>query len=84
MLIDHSIGPVWEANHVWLIYILVIWWTGFPGAIAAAMTTLFIPVAAPITVTSYQAKWPVTERPTDAPAQTSLVQLRSRSSRTAV
>jgi cytochrome d ubiquinol oxidase subunit II len=23
VLIDHSIGPVWEANHVWLIYILV-------------------------------------------------------------
>ena len=44
-LIDHSIGPVWEANHVWLIYILVIWWTGFPTAFAAAMTTLFIPMA---------------------------------------
>ena len=28
--IDRSIGPVWEANHVWLIYILVFWWTGFP------------------------------------------------------
>jgi cytochrome bd ubiquinol oxidase subunit II len=43
-LVDHSIGPVWEANHVWLIYILVIWWTGFPSAFAAAMTTLFIPL----------------------------------------
>ena len=43
-LIDHSIGPVWEANHVWLIYMLVIWWTGFPTAFAAAMTTLFIPM----------------------------------------
>ena len=43
-LIDHSIGPVWEANHVWLIYILVMWWTGFPTAFAAAMTTLFIPM----------------------------------------
>jgi cytochrome d ubiquinol oxidase subunit II len=43
-LVDHSIGPVWEANHVWLIYILVIWWTGFPAAFAAAMTTLFIPL----------------------------------------
>ena len=30
-LVDNSIGPVWEANHVWLIYILVMWWTGFPG-----------------------------------------------------
>jgi cytochrome bd-type quinol oxidase subunit 2 len=23
-LIEHSIGPVWEANHVWLIFVLVI------------------------------------------------------------
>jgi cytochrome d ubiquinol oxidase subunit II len=44
LLVDHSIGPVWEANHVWLIYILVIWWTGFPSAFAAATTTLFIPL----------------------------------------
>ncbi|MFN3007984.1 cytochrome d ubiquinol oxidase subunit II [Mycolicibacterium wolinskyi] len=43
-LVDHSIGPVWEANHVWLIYILVIWWTGFPRSFAAATTTLFIPL----------------------------------------
>lgn len=45
VLIDHSIGPVWEANHVWLIYILVIWWTAFPGAFAAATTTLMLPLA---------------------------------------
>jgi cytochrome bd ubiquinol oxidase subunit II len=43
-LVDHSIGPVWEANHVWLIYVLVMWWTGFPTSFAAAMTTLFIPM----------------------------------------
>jgi cytochrome d ubiquinol oxidase subunit II len=43
-LIDHSIGPVWEANHVWLIYILVIWWTGFPTAFAATTSTLFVPL----------------------------------------
>ena len=42
-LIDRSIGPVWEANHVWLIYVLVMWWTGFPAAFAATTTTLFIP-----------------------------------------
>ncbi len=44
-LIDHSIGPVWEANHVWLIYVLVMWWTGFPRAFSAATTTLFTPFA---------------------------------------
>jgi cytochrome d ubiquinol oxidase subunit II len=43
-LIDHSIGPVWEANHVWLIYVLVMWWTGFPSAFAAAMGTLIVPM----------------------------------------
>jgi cytochrome bd ubiquinol oxidase subunit II len=43
-LIDHSIGPVWEANHVWLIYVLVMWWTGFPGSFAAAMSTLILPM----------------------------------------
>ncbi|HET6736381.1 cytochrome d ubiquinol oxidase subunit II [Mycobacterium sp.] len=48
-LVDHSIGPVWEANHVWLIYILVIWWTAFPEAFAAAMTTLFIPLMLALT-----------------------------------
>ena len=43
-LVDHSIGPVWEANHVWLIYVLVIWWTGFPESFAAAMSTLALPL----------------------------------------
>ncbi len=43
-LVDHSIGPVWEANHVWLIYVLVIWWTAFPEAFAAAMSTLVLPL----------------------------------------
>jgi cytochrome d ubiquinol oxidase subunit II len=43
-LIDHSIGPVWEANHTWLIFCLVLLWSGFPAAFAAIMTTLFIPL----------------------------------------
>ena len=41
--IDRSIGPVWEANHVWLIYILVFMWTAFPTAFSALMSTLFVP-----------------------------------------
>ncbi|MCP2277880.1 cytochrome d ubiquinol oxidase subunit II [Nocardia amikacinitolerans] len=45
VLIDHSIGPVWEANHVWLIYILVFLWTAYPSAFAAIMTTLFVPMS---------------------------------------
>lgn len=43
-LIDHSIGPVWEANHVWLIYVLVMWWTGFPESFASTMSTLIVPL----------------------------------------
>ncbi len=43
-LIDHSIGPVWEANHVWLIYVLVMWWTAFPESFAATMSTLILPL----------------------------------------
>jgi cytochrome bd ubiquinol oxidase subunit II len=42
-LIDHAIGPVWEANHVWLIFVLVFLWTGFPEAFAQLMRTLAIP-----------------------------------------
>lgn len=42
-LIDHAIGPVWEANHVWLIFVLVFLWTGFPDAFAQLMRTLAIP-----------------------------------------
>jgi cytochrome d ubiquinol oxidase subunit II len=43
-LIDHAIGPVWEANHTWLIFCLVILWTGFPDAFSAITTTLYIPL----------------------------------------
>lgn len=42
--IDRSIGPVWEANHVWLIFILVYLWTAFPKAFAAIVTALFVPL----------------------------------------
>jgi cytochrome d ubiquinol oxidase subunit II len=44
-LIDWAIGPVWEANHVWLIFMLVTLWTAFPEAFASAMSTLFIPLS---------------------------------------
>jgi cytochrome d ubiquinol oxidase subunit II len=43
-LIEHAIGPVWEANHVWLIFVLVVLWTAFSGAFAAVVTTLYIPL----------------------------------------
>ncbi|MDQ2676157.1 MAG: cytochrome d ubiquinol oxidase subunit II [Actinomycetota bacterium] len=43
-MVKRSMGPVWEANHVWLIFVLVIMWTCFPPAFAAIMETLYVPI----------------------------------------
>jgi len=43
-LIQHSLTPVWEANHVWLIFILVVLWSAFPEAFGAIMSTLYVPL----------------------------------------
>lgn len=44
-LVDHSIGPVWEANHVWLIFVLVYLWTGFPRAFVQVVSALYVPLS---------------------------------------
>jgi len=44
MTIQRSLTPVWEANHVWLIFILVVLWTAFPTAFSAIFTTLYVPL----------------------------------------
>jgi cytochrome bd ubiquinol oxidase subunit II len=44
-LIQRSLTPVWEANHVWLIFVIVILWTAFPLAFSAIFTTLYVPLA---------------------------------------
>src|SRR4051794_3459358 len=44
-VIDHSIAPVWEANHVWLIFVFVVLWTCFPTAYASITLTLFVPLS---------------------------------------
>lgn len=43
-LVEHSIGPVWETNHVWLIFVIVLMWTGIPSVFAAVASTLYIPL----------------------------------------
>jgi len=43
-LVERAIGPIWEANHVWLILVIVVLFTGFPVAFAAVSTTLFVPL----------------------------------------
>src|SRR3989454_8278652 len=42
--IADAIGPIWEANHVWLILVIVLLFTGFPGGFATMMTALNIPM----------------------------------------
>ncbi len=43
-LIAQALAPIWEANHVWLILILVLLFTGFPPAFIAIVTSLHIPL----------------------------------------
>jgi cytochrome bd ubiquinol oxidase subunit II len=40
----HAMGPVWEANHVWLIFVLVVCWTGYPAAFGSITSTLAAPL----------------------------------------
>ena len=42
--IKRSMAPVWEANHVWLIFVLVVLWTAFPRAFGSVTSTLAIPL----------------------------------------
>jgi cytochrome bd ubiquinol oxidase subunit II len=42
----HAMGPVWEANHVWLIFVLVVVWTAYPHAFGAIFSTLYVPLFA--------------------------------------
>jgi cytochrome bd ubiquinol oxidase subunit II len=39
-----AMGPVWEANHVWLIFVLVICWTTYPEVFASIFSTLTVPL----------------------------------------
>ena len=43
-LVERAIGPIWEANHVWLVLVVVLLFTGFPRAFAALCICLFAPI----------------------------------------
>jgi cytochrome d ubiquinol oxidase subunit II len=43
-LIETHIGPVWEVNHVWLIFVIVLLFSGFPSVFAALLSGLFVPI----------------------------------------
>ena len=42
--VRHAMGPVWEANHVWLVFVLVVFWTAYPVAFGSVMSTLSVPL----------------------------------------
>jgi len=44
-LIANAIRPIWEANHVWLIFIFVLLFAGFPRAFGAIMIALYVPIS---------------------------------------
>jgi cytochrome d ubiquinol oxidase subunit II len=44
-VIEHAMGPIWEANHVWLIFVLVISWTAFPPVFAQIMNDHWVPLS---------------------------------------
>src|ERR1700736_6776298 len=39
-----SMAPVWEANHVWLIFVLTVFWTAYPAALGSIASTLAAPL----------------------------------------
>jgi cytochrome bd ubiquinol oxidase subunit II len=39
-----SMGPVWEANHVWLIFVITVFWTAYPSAFGSIASTLAVPL----------------------------------------
>lgn len=43
--VEHAIAPIWEANHVWLIFVIVMMFTVFPRAFAALSIALHIPIS---------------------------------------
>jgi cytochrome d ubiquinol oxidase subunit II len=44
-VIAHAIGPIWEANHVWLIFVIVLVFTVFPPVFAAVSIALYVPLS---------------------------------------
>ena len=71
--ITDAIGPVWEANHVWLVFALVLLFTCFPEAFAAISVGLFAPLLlALVGIVLRGAAFVFRNYASDAPAVTAL------------
>ena len=44
-VVEHAMGPLWEANHVWLIFVMVMTWTAFPPVFAEVMSAHWVPLS---------------------------------------
>src|ERR1700712_1761245 len=44
-LAHDAMAPVWEANHVWLIFVLTVTWTAYPAAFGSMASTLALPLS---------------------------------------
>jgi len=44
-VIEHAMAPVWEANHVWLIFVMVMAWSAFPPIFADVMGSRWVPLS---------------------------------------
>ncbi|MDL4772790.1 cytochrome d ubiquinol oxidase subunit II [Actinomadura xylanilytica] len=44
-VIEHAMGPLWEANHVWLVFVMVMSWTAFPPVFADIMSAHWVPLS---------------------------------------
>ena len=43
-LVDYAMAPVWEANNVWLVFVLILTWTGFPTVFESVISTAWLAV----------------------------------------
>ncbi|WP_211189459.1 cytochrome d ubiquinol oxidase subunit II [Actinomycetospora sp. TBRC 11914] len=42
---NHALAPVWEANHVWLVFVLTVAWTAYPVLVGAVASTMVVPLS---------------------------------------
>ena len=43
-LVDYAMAPVWETNNVWLVFVIILTWTGFPQVFESVASTAWIAV----------------------------------------
>ncbi|WP_067459410.1 cytochrome d ubiquinol oxidase subunit II [Actinomadura macra] len=70
-VIEHAMGPLWEANHVWLIFVMVMTWTAFPPIFADVMSTHWIPLSlAALGIVARGSTFVFSKADTDSPGET--------------